>query len=65
MPHNHHLSYEFGPYRLDPNERVLTRAGDTISLTPKAIEILLLLVTNAGQLLEKDALLQQGSRKVR
>jgi len=59
MPHNHHLSYEFGPYRLDPNERVLTRAGDTISLTPKAIEILLLLVTNAGLLVEKDALLQQ------
>ena len=53
------LYYEFGPYRLDPNERVLTRAGDTISLTPKAIEILLLLVTNAGQLVEKDALLQQ------
>jgi DNA-binding winged helix-turn-helix (wHTH) protein/tetratricopeptide (TPR) repeat protein len=59
MPHNNHLSYEFGPYRLDPNERVLTRAGDTISLTPKAIDILLLLVVNAGQLVEKDALLQQ------
>jgi DNA-binding winged helix-turn-helix (wHTH) protein/tetratricopeptide (TPR) repeat protein len=53
------LCYEFGPYRLDPNERVLTRTGDTISLTPKAIDILLLLVVNAGQLVEKDALLQQ------
>src|ERR1051325_5043377 len=53
------LSYEFGPYRLDPNERLLTRAGDTISLTPKATEILLLLVVNAGQLVEKDELLQQ------
>jgi TolB-like protein len=59
MPHNNYLCYEFGPYRLDPNERVLTRAGDTISLTPKATEILLMLVTNAGQLVEKDELLQQ------
>ena len=53
------LYYEFGPYRLDPNERLLTRAGDTISLTPKATEILLLLVVNAGQLVEKDELLQR------
>src|ERR1051325_10470190 len=59
MPHNNHLSYEFGPYRLDPNERLLTRAGDTISLTPKATEILLMLVVNAGQLVEKDELLQR------
>src|ERR1044071_4539425 len=59
MPHNNNVCYEFGPYRLDPNERVLTRAGDTISLTPKATEILLLLVVNAGQLVEKDELLQQ------
>jgi len=59
MPHNNHLSYEFGPYRLDPSERLLTRAGDIISLTPKATEILLMLVVNAGQLVEKDKLLQQ------
>ena len=59
MPHSNHLTYEFGPYRFDPGERVLTRAGDTISLTPKAIHILLLLVTNAGQLVEKDELLRE------
>ena len=29
------LHYEFGPYRLDPNERLLTRAGDIISLRQK------------------------------
>ena len=59
MPHNTHFCYEFGPYRLDSNQRVLTRAGETIPLTPKAIEILLLLVANAGQLVEKEELLQQ------
>ncbi len=58
MPHNTHV-YEFGPYRLDPNQRVLTRAGDNVSLTPKAIEILLMLVVNAGHLVEKDQLLKE------
>ncbi|HKG47700.1 MAG TPA: transcriptional regulator [Pyrinomonadaceae bacterium] len=57
MPHN--LCYEFGPYHLNLNRRVLTFAGETISLTPKATEILVLLVTNAGQLVEKDELLKQ------
>jgi TolB-like protein len=59
MPHTNSLCYEFGPYRLDSNERVLTRAGETISLTPKATDILLMLVLNAGQLVEKDELLTQ------
>ena len=57
MPHQ--LCYEFGPYRLDPDKRVLTRAGETISLTLKATEILVLLVQNAGQLVEKDELLKE------
>jgi DNA-binding winged helix-turn-helix (wHTH) protein len=59
MPHTNSLCYEFGPYRLDSSERVLTRAGETISLTPKATDILLMLVLNAGQLVEKDELLKQ------
>jgi TolB-like protein len=59
IPHNHDLCYEFGPYRLDPDKCLLTRAGDTISLTPKAIKILLMLVANAGQLVGKDELLQE------
>jgi DNA-binding winged helix-turn-helix (wHTH) protein/tetratricopeptide (TPR) repeat protein len=58
MPHsNHH--YEFGPYRLNLAQRVLTRDGEIVSLTPKATEILVQLVTNAGQLLEKDDLLKE------
>jgi DNA-binding winged helix-turn-helix (wHTH) protein/tetratricopeptide (TPR) repeat protein len=55
MPHN---VYEFGPFRLDPNKRVLTRNGDTISLTPKATDILIILVLNAGELVQKDELLK-------
>jgi DNA-binding winged helix-turn-helix (wHTH) protein/Tfp pilus assembly protein PilF len=57
MPHN--LVYEFGPYRLDAGKRVLTCEGETISLTPKATDILIILVTNAGELIGKDELIRQ------
>ena len=59
MPHSNHLTYEFGPYKLSPTHRLLTRDGETISLTPKAMEILVRLVVNAGQLQEKDDLLKE------
>src|SRR5262245_23080920 len=59
MPHHNSHYYEFGPYRLDVGQRVLTRTGEAISLTPKATDILTLLVANAGQLMGKDELLKQ------
>ena len=59
MPHHNSHCYEFGPYRLDVGQRVLTRTGEAISLTPKATEILTMLVVNAGQLVAKDELLKQ------
>jgi len=58
-PHHNSHYYEFGPYRLDVGQRVLTRTGEAVSLTPKATEILTLLVANAGQLVGKDELLQR------
>lgn len=58
MTHND-LRYEFGPYQFDPSMRILTRDGDAISLTPKATEILLVLLKHAGQLVEKDELLKE------
>ena len=57
IPHN--LVYEFGPYRLDSSKRVLTRAGETISLTPKETDILIIFVTNAGELIEKEELIRE------
>lgn len=59
MPHNNNHTYEFGPYRLDPGKRILTRAGETIALTPKATDLLIMLVAHAGQLLDKDELLRE------
>lgn len=52
-------NYEFGPYQFDLNRRVLMRAGQAIPLTPKATEILVMLLANAGQLVEKDELLKE------
>src|SRR5688572_19327269 len=59
MPHHNSHYYEFGPYRLDVGQGVLTRTGEAVSLTPKATDILTLLVANAGQLVAKDELLKQ------
>jgi DNA-binding winged helix-turn-helix (wHTH) protein/TolB-like protein/Flp pilus assembly protein TadD len=52
-------SYEFGPFRLDPEERTLSRSGELVPLTIKAFETLLVLVENAGHLLPKDELMRR------
>jgi DNA-binding winged helix-turn-helix (wHTH) protein/tetratricopeptide (TPR) repeat protein len=59
MPHHSAHCYEFGPYRLDSGQRILTRAGDKVALTPKATHLLSLLVSNAGSLVDKDELLKE------
>src|SRR4029077_7512897 len=51
--------YEFGPFRLDPAERSLLRDGNAVPLTPKAFELLVLLVENRGHLLKKDELIER------
>ena len=50
--------YEFGQYRLDPAERKLLRGNETVTLTPKAFDTLVLLVRYSGHLLEKDELIR-------
>jgi Tol biopolymer transport system component/DNA-binding winged helix-turn-helix (wHTH) protein len=51
--------YDFGPFRLDPVKRRLLRDGDPISLTPKAFETLLALVSEGGKTIEKDDLMKR------
>src|ERR1700758_4110998 len=51
------LFYAFGPFRLDPKKRVLVREGTPVPLTPKAAEVLLILVENAGLLVDKNDLM--------
>ena len=50
--------YEFGPFRLEPAERKLSRNNQVVVLTPKAFDTLVLLVRNSGHLLEKDELIR-------
>src|ERR687889_2777994 len=50
--------YEFGPFTLDPAERVLTRDGQPVALTPKAFDLLVVLVENGGHLLGKKDLME-------
>ena len=55
---SNHL-YEFGPFRLDPAERLLLRDGRAVQLTAKAFDTLLVLVENGGRVVKKDFLLEQ------
>src|SRR5579863_1169474 len=49
--------FEFDKFVLDPKRRRLLSRGEPVSLPPKAIELLVLLVRNRGKVLEKDALM--------
>jgi TolB-like protein/DNA-binding winged helix-turn-helix (wHTH) protein len=51
--------YEFGPFSLDPQERILWREGKPLAATPKVFDTLLFLVRNQGRVLTKDELLQE------
>lgn len=50
--------YEFGSFRLNVAERQLTEAGQPVALKPKVFDLLVVLIQNAGRLLEKDQLYQ-------
>lgn len=50
--------YAFGPFLLDAGEYVLTIDGKTLPLPPKAFESLLMLVENAGHLVDKNELMR-------
>ena len=51
--------YGFGSYRLDTVERVLLRDGQPVTLPPKDLETLLVLVERAGHIVEKEELLEK------
>ena len=50
--------YEFGPYRIDPDHRQLTRESKPVPLQPKAFDLLLVLVLNSERLVPKDDLMK-------
>lgn len=54
-----HESYKFGDFRLDPAQRKLFKREKIIRLSPRAFEILLLLVQKQGEIVEKNELLDK------
>ena len=50
--------YQFDPFELDARERLLLSTGKPVALTPKAFDLLLVLVSNPGRLMEKKDLMQ-------
>src|SRR5713101_3511368 len=51
--------YEFGPFCLDTEERVLLHDGKLVPLKPKVYETLLALVRNSKHVIEKEKLMQE------
>src|SRR5262249_13478703 len=49
--------FEFGDFRLEPSERRLTRAGQSVDLPPKPFDILVFLVERHGRLVRKEEFL--------
>ncbi|MGH9356512.1 MAG: winged helix-turn-helix domain-containing protein, partial [Terriglobia bacterium] len=50
--------YEFGPFRVEPAERLLLRNGEPVDLTAKAFDALVVLLRRCGHLVEKSELMR-------
>lgn len=48
----------FGPFRFDPEERLLSRDGEAVPLMPKTIDTLAVLLERRGQVVEKAELMR-------
>ena len=58
MERDRGAKYKFGPYTLEPDQRRISGEGyPRIELTAKAFDLLVLLVSKAGQLVTKDEIL--------
>lgn len=51
-------SFEFGEFLLDAKEKTLLRDGKPLSITPKAFQLLQILLKNQGHLVEREDLLK-------
>ena len=53
------LLYEFDAFQVDPVRRRLVKDGDLVALTPKAFSILLVLLENRGEVVDKEELIRR------
>ena len=59
MPPTSQQDFEFGPFRLNPRTRSLTRDNGPVSMGGRALDVLAVLASAAGETVGKDALLNQ------
>jgi Tol biopolymer transport system component/DNA-binding winged helix-turn-helix (wHTH) protein len=52
-------AYKFSPYLLEVEQKKLFRDGQTVPMTPKRFDILLLLIERAGQVIRKEDIMQR------
>ena len=50
--------YEFGPFRLDLEQRLLSHNGETVALAPKVFETFILLVEHKGRIVRKEDMMK-------
>jgi Tol biopolymer transport system component/DNA-binding winged helix-turn-helix (wHTH) protein len=53
-------SYKFGDFRVDPERQQLTRQGEQVQIRPRHFEVLLFLLENRGQVVTREAILDQA-----
>ena len=56
--------YRFGPLELDSSRRRLVRDGEPVPVSDRLLDILIVLASNAGQVVSKDALIAAGWKDV-
>lgn len=50
--------YRFGPFQVDPEKELLLRSDEAVPLSPKAFQLLLVLMRHSRQLVTKDDLMK-------
>jgi DNA-binding winged helix-turn-helix (wHTH) protein/TolB-like protein/tetratricopeptide (TPR) repeat protein len=58
MPMDTKHLYQFGPFELNPAERLLFFEGHPVAVTPKAFDMLVVLVERSGHLCQKEELMK-------
>ena len=59
MSTNRENIFEFGSFRADAVQRLLFSGGEPVKLSPKAFELLMLLIQNPNQVIEKERIMRE------
>jgi len=52
------MAVNFGPFRYEPGERALYRGADPVALTPKAVDLLAILLERRGEVVSREELMK-------